>query len=216
MPKSFGYFIVIVAFIVGVSVGVYGSNYHIIKSEEKNQDEKIMYSVQDTVIKKVQSGDLWNDNSQKQQEENVIEVFVGEEKISPDAKLIIKKIFSRCKHSTVSIIDMPDELINLSEKELANKYSGWNIEKFTSEEVIISREIDANCEDHFVIKENDGEVAIYNELTEDKLNFIDTIEVDFDLLTEQDKEYLKEGIRVYGKGELGSVIEDFSTESGAV
>lgn len=219
MPKSFGYFMIIVTFILGVSVGVYGTNYYHQKEiAQQPQNEKILYSVQDKVIQKVQSGDLWKteEESGKSDNENVIEVFIGEEKISPDAKLIIKKIFLKCQHSTVSIMDMPEGLINLSERELAKKYSGWEIEKFSSDEVIISREFDANCEDHFVIKESDGEVAIFNELTEDKLNFVDVINVDLDMLSEQDREYLREGIRVYGKSELGNVIEDFSRESGAV
>ena len=217
MPKSFGYFMIIVTFILGVSVGVYGTNYHNHNQMlEEIKDEKIAYSVQDTVLQKVQSGDLWKsvEKTDKSGEEDAIEVFIGEEKISPKAKLIIKKIFSKCLHSTVSIINMPEGLINLTERELKKKYDGWEIEKFSSDEVIISREFDAYCEDHFVIKEDEGEVAIFREVTEDKLNFMETLEVNLEMLTEQDKEYLKEGIRVYGKSELGSVIEDFAREGG--
>ncbi|MBQ9280463.1 MAG: BofC C-terminal domain-containing protein [Clostridia bacterium] len=227
MPKSLGYFFLIVTFIVGLSVGFYSSEvYH--GKEQENIDSitnmNISKSVQDTVLERVQSDEFWTNNSTNDNanitlgqiksgdEGDIIEVFVGEEKISPGAKLIIKKIFSKCSHSTVSITEVPKELINLSERELAKKYTGWNIEKFSSDEIIISREIDANCEDHYVLKEKDGIVSIYNELTEDKMNFIEKVDVDLELLGEAEKERLKEGIRVYGSSELGSLLEDYAHE----
>lgn len=230
MPKSLEYFFFIVTFIIGVSVGTYSSErYHEKINQDSNQSNNfsITKSVQDTVLERVQSGDFWNSRQEDEsihaasndvssgEDGMVIEVFVGEEKISPSAKLIIKKIFARCNHSTVSIMDVPEELINLSERELAKKYSGWDIEKFSSDEVIISRAIDANCEDHYVLKVEDGVVGVYHELTEDKINFIENVDVDMDLLADEEKDRLKEGIRVYGRNELGSLLEDYVHERGS-
>ena len=222
MPKGLTYFLFIITFIIGVSVGVYSKDFIFAKDNKENESNIVIAkSVQDNVIEKVQNNDLWNNNLSKNydnekisgdNEENVIEVFIGEEKVSPDAKLVIKKIFKKCNHSTVNIIDVPDSLINLTEKEIAKKYNGWTIEKFSSNEIIISRDIDANCEDHYVVREENGIVNVYNELSKENMNFIENVQIDYELLGDEEKEKLKEGIRVYGKKELSSLLENYVSE----
>lgn len=208
MQKGLGYFLLIVVFIVGVSVGLYtGTNGAENKNISQNSNDYIE-PIQDIVIKKVQEKSKELNSSG---EENVVEVLKTEEKVSPYAKLVIKKKFLKCNHTTVSIVDVPKELVNLPKRELEEKYSGWKIEKFSPDEVILYREIGANCEDHFVLKEKDGNLAIYNEPDENKMNLIEILSVNLDLLSEEDKSNLQEGIRIYGKDELNSLIEDYTS-----
>lgn len=208
MQRGLGYFLLIIVFIVGLSVGLYTGTNSIENRNLSQNNNGNVEPIQDVVIKKVQGKNEEENNSG---EENIVEVVRTEEKISPYAKLVIKKKFSKCNHTTVSIVDVPKELVNLPRKDLEEKYSGWEIEKFSSDEVILYREIAANCEDHFVLKEKDGNIAIYNETDEDKMNLVEILSVNLDLLSEEDKNNLQEGIKIYGKDELNSLIEDYTS-----
>lgn len=208
MQRGLGYFLLIIVFIVGLSVGLYTGTNNIENRKLSQNNNGNVEPIQDVVIKKVQGKNEEENNSG---EEKIVEVVRTEEKISPYAKLVIKKKFSKCNHTTVSIVDVPKELVNLPRKDLEEKYSGWEIEKFSSDEVILYREIAANCEDHFVLKEKDGNIAIYNETDEDEMNLIEILSVNLDLLSEEDKNNLQEGIKIYGKDELNSLIEDYTS-----
>ena len=208
MQRGLGYFLLIIVFIVGLSVGLYTGTNSIENRNLSQNNNGNVEPIQDVVIKKVQGKNEEENNSG---EEKIVEVVRTEEKISLYAKLVIKKKFSKCNHTTVSIVDVPKELVNLPRKDLEEKYSGWEIEKFSSDEVILYREIAANCEDHFVLKEKDGNIAIYNETDEDEMNLIEILSVNLDLLSEEDKNNLQEGIKIYGKDELNSLIEDYTS-----
>ena len=95
--------------------------------------------------------------------------------------------------------------------EIIEKYENWEIRSFTSKEVSLFREIEANCNDHFVLKEKDGFIAIYNKVTEDNINLKEVTDIDVLNLPSGDIENLKEGIYVYGQDELSSLIEDFNS-----
>lgn len=215
MTKGIGYFFVVIAFIIGLSVGLYtGVEVH--KQDEQVAKNNIVEnSVQDVILKKIQSNDdlsgedniIKNLNSSG--DDDVITVTISPEKISPNAKMVIMKNFTRCGHSKVNRIDIPKELINFTEEELKEKYTGWDIEEFSKDQIVLSRDIDANCDDHYVLKEVEGKIAIYNELTDDKMNLVEIVDTDVNLLGEDDKIALANGIRVYGQAELSSIIEDY-------
>lgn len=202
MSKGVTYFLVFIIFIVGISFGMYFSNS--INDEPVKNQAKINDSIQDIVIKQVQA-----ENEEKYND--VQEVVAQEKKISPYAKLIIEKFFTECKHTTVDIISIPKELINLTESEFAKKYDKWVIKKFEPEEISIYREIDANCSDHFVVKEKEGYIAVYNELSKDILELKEITNIELDSLREEDKIAIEAGISLYGKNELSSFIEDFDS-----
>lgn len=205
MSKILKSFSLSVIFMIGLSLGMY---YGIDKSNDDVMEEKKpIDSVQDVVIKNVQ-----NENKESGEDiNNLEEVNALEEKISPYAKMIIEKKFSKCGHTTMNVLDIPKELINLTKKELEEKYSGWDIKEFSKDEIRLYRLIEANCEDHFVLKESDGYIAVYNELTEEISNLVEKTEIDVNLLREEDKYDLVNGIRIYGKEELNSLMEDFGS-----
>lgn len=224
MAKGLTYFFLFVVFILGLSIGLYTGN-EIQKKETIENDSRVAKTVQDIVLRTVQNGDLYgktlasngidniknNNNVLNSGEEDTITVSEPEKKVSPYAKITIKKRFTKCNHSTVDTRDIPKEVINLTENELKNKYEGWSIEKFTPDEIVISRDIEANCNDHYVLKNKDGYIAVYNELTENKLNLVEVLNVDVELLADEDKISLEDGIRVYGKENLSSLVEDYNS-----
>ena len=124
-----------------------------------------------------------------------------ETKLSPYAKMIIEKKFTKCGHSSVEVQNIPIELVNLTEADIIQKYPEWEIRSFKSDELSLFREIDANCNDHFVLKEKDGYIAIYKEITD----------IEVSSLPSGDIKSLEDGIYVYGQDALNHLIENFSS-----
>lgn len=182
--------IVIVAIFVGTSIYKLQNSNDNIKQEEVNT--KVENKI-DNVIK--------NDIS--------IDINAKEEKISPNATLILKKTYKECGHSIKEYVEIPEELVNLTKEELEEQYKDWTIEKFTPLDVILTKEIEGTCKEHYILKEKDGVIAIYEEKEngEEVLKEITGISTEY--LTENDKMEIKKGIKVYGKEALNSLIEDY-------
>ena len=210
MSRVWEYFFMMITLIAGVSVGLftgvkYNPNANI--SFDKLEEEKIssIRNVQDVVIRNVQN------EAQNVFDDKVVEVSLTEIKISPYAKMVIKKKYKKCGHLAENEVDIPKEIINFTKDELQEKYKGWNIEDFSEDKIVLSREIDANCEDHFVIKESDGEIFVYKELTENKNNLIEKLDININLLNDEDKEALANGVRLYGDEALATWKENYGS-----
>lgn len=155
--------------------------------------------------------ELIDDECTKIEEEfSTLKVNAEEIKISPKAKLITQVLYTECNHlveKTETILD--EELINLTKEEFRNKYKEWEIKKFTSSEIIIYKEINDFCNEHYIVKENEGYVAIYkiNKNGDEELERVTDILLEY--LTNSDIQNIKKGIKVYSKEDLNKTIEDF-------
>lgn len=204
MNKSTIVFVMLFLFSTGISIGMGLSIYDTMIKDTEQEIVKKRDSIQDIVIKEVQK-----EQDEKYEIQEV--VSVNQEKISPYAKMTIEKYYKQCEHSTVEIYDVPKELVNLTQEELQQRYENWEIKKFTSNDIQLYRQIDANCSSHFVLKEKDGYIAVYKAVSNniDELNMV--TEIECTSLKEEDKLAIESGIKVYGKEELSSIIEDFSS-----
>lgn len=201
----------IVLFSIGIILGAELNS--ISQGQEIAEQAKKLDSLQDVVIQKVQA-----ENKQKNQEKTIIEdtdnikeVVATTTKISPYAKLTIEKFFKNCGHTTLDVIEIPKELVNMTKEELQSKYEKWEIKNFEEREIHLYREIEANCSSHFVVKENAGKVAVFSQLTSKNIQYKEDTNIDFESLREEDKMLIKEGVEIYGKEELSSFIEDFES-----
>ena len=125
--------------------------------------------------------------------------------------MVIRKNFKLCGHTTVNRMNIPMEMVNYTESELEKKYTGWNIEKFTQEEVILSKEIEANCDEHYVLRIEEEKLKIYSQITEDKYNYIDELNIQIELLPSLELAELEHGIEVYGEEELNNLVENYTS-----
>lgn len=206
--KNFMLFcLAIVLFSVGI---ILGAELNSISTEKEIAEKtKKLDSLQDIVIKNVQSEK--QKQEEKKVEESIVPVVATPKKISPYASLTIEKFFRNCGHTTLDTIDIPKELVNMTEEELQAKYEKWEILKFEERDLHLYREIEANCSSHFVVKEINGKVAVFSQLTDKNMQYIEDTNIDFENLREEDKELIKEGVEIYGQEELSSFIEDFNS-----
>jgi len=199
----------IVLFSVGI---ILGAELNSISNEKELAEQtKKLDSLQDVVIRNVQNEQKEQSQQGKQVSEEVQEVVATPKKISPYATLTIEKFFKGCGHTTIDSIEIPKELVNMTEEELQAKYEKWDIRSFEEKEIYLYREIEANCSSHFVVKENSGKVAVFSQLTNKNMQFIEDTNIDFESLREEDRALIQEGIEIYGQEELSSFIEDFES-----
>jgi len=141
--------------------------------------------------------------------QNIIETSQIEEKISYNANLALKKYFDECGHFTFQYSELPQELINLTKTELEELYSEWEVEEFSSNHIVLSQKIDSICDEHYLVKIGENNVEIYNVGEDGELDLYRETDIGKEYLTTEDFEKLNEGISIYGKGMLNSIIEDF-------
>lgn len=191
--KRYIFIVFVVALILGFIVGLY--MYKLGKI-----DEQIAFEAQD----------LRSENIIKEAEVILKETSSNEEKIGPNTKLIEKKYYNECGHIVENKISVSEELVNKTKSEFQIEYIGWEIQKFTEDEIIVYKEINDFCDEHYILRDMEGEIiviALDNNGNEREIIRETGIETKY--LPETDIENLKQGIIVYGYGELNKVLEDY-------
>lgn len=143
------------------------------------------------------------------QEKKILETNSNEEKISPNCEITFKIYYSECNHIIEKKEIIDKENVNYTEEELRTKFSDWEVQKFTADEIVLYKEVADFCNEHFLLKENNGYIAIYSLDKENKTHIIENTDIAVEYLEEEDKKQIKNGIKVYTKKNLNKTIEDF-------
>lgn len=211
LKRNFKYFIII--FLISVCIGfLFGKklknvNQNLVSESGMKENYTISENILTQNINKRNKNILINVSDGKK--ENILETSFNEEKITLNTKLVLRKYYIDCNHIISRDVELPEELINLTKEELKEDYSEWEIEEFSSKEVILYKKVYGICNEHFIIESGDDFIEVYS-LDEDydrQLYEVTNISVEY--LTEEDIEKLEEGIYVYGVEELNSTLESF-------
>ncbi len=144
-----------------------------------------------------------------QKEESIKEANTSFEKISPNAFITYKTTYKKCGHISTEFKEIPKELVNLTKEELKAKYSEWEIEEFSDVNIVISKSVDENCNEHFIVKDKEGIVTIFRKLEDGSEIEYETTEIATEYLTDTDKINMEKGIEVNGIQNLNQLIENF-------
>ena len=144
-----------------------------------------------------------------QKEESIKEANTSLEKISHNAFITYKTTYKKCGHISTEFKEIPKELVNLTKEELKGKYSEWDIEEFSDMNIVISKSVDENCNEHFIVKDKEGIVTIFRKLEDGNEIEYETTEIATEYLTDTDKINMEKGIEVNGIQNLNQLIENF-------
>lgn len=139
----------------------------------------------------------------------VLQASAIEEKILPTAEFAMKKVYNECGHFKFEYAELPQELVNLTEEELEAYYKDWEIEEFSPSKIILTKEINSLCDEHFIIKLGEKYVQVFHLEPDGNLVVYETTDISREYLPEEDIKKLEEGIYVFGEGKLNSILEDF-------
>ena len=190
-----GWMIAIIALlllIVGIIVGIY------VFKINQTQDSNMLDDKQ-----------LAKQQKEETQINNVIATSVTEEKTSPNATIIKKLYFKGCDHIQKETMEISEEDSNLTQEQIQKQYPDWQIENFSSSEVVLYQELDGYCNEHYVVREHNGVLAIYTLDENGKETWKEDTEIVTMYLPETDLARIKEGIKVTGTTNLRSILEDY-------
>lgn len=145
------------------------------------------------------------------EEEKIVETTGDDIKVTPNTLLILKRVYTDCGHTIINSAEIPEEMVNLNKQEVEKGYPNWEIEKFEKEEVILSKELNSFCGEHYLIIEEEGRVLIYSLDEAGNRTLKENTDIACEYLPETDKIILQNGIYVYGAEELSRIKEDFES-----
>lgn len=190
---------IIIAFIIIFIVAIFVGNY----IYDSNNEDK------NTVKSENTSNSIVNQVDYSVRNDITINTDSEEEKVSPNATLILKKHYKECDHTIKEYAEIPEEFVNLTKSEIEKEYPEWEVEKFTPLDIILIKEEDGFCNEHFILREEQGVITVYKIDKQGEESLYDTTGISVEYLTESDKLELKNGIKVYGKEELNSMLENY-------
>ncbi len=158
---------------------------------------------------KVSEAKMVNEIQNVSQNENAVTTASSEEKVSPNTTFALKKYYDECSHFDYEEAEIPYELVNLTQEEVEEYYADWKVEKFAKNELVLTKEINGYCNQHFLIKLDNDLVNIYRVGTLGELNQYQSTDIAKDYLPEEDIGKLEEGIPVFGEGKLSAILEDY-------
>lgn len=181
---------IILAIIIGIITGIYITDMHN-KGEVKenlaiNNKQNIAYD-----INKVQT------------------TSSEEEKVLPNTILIMKQYYKECGHMVEEQYVVPEEIVNMTKSQVENYYSNWKLLEFSKEKIEIYKETNQKCDEHYIVKESNGYIAVYTVGIDGEEKLVETTKILTKYLPKEDQERLKNGVNVVGKKDLSICLEDF-------
>ena len=136
-------------------------------------------------------------------------VSATEEKLASNAILILKKYYQKCEHTINEYVELPQELVNMTEEEVQAQYSEWEVIGFEKGKLTLYKEFDDVCQEHFKLRLEEGNVVVYIVNSDGTEGVYEKTGISSEYLTETDLINMQDGLEIYGKEELNQIIEDF-------
>ena len=203
MNKSNKIILIIIA-IITIVLAIFGAIivYSPTKNNEQESGEKVETKVSEVILDECT-------DEYEQMEDNVITTDSEQEKISPNCKITLTKYYKQCKDEINEYIQVPDVLVNYTKEELQKQYKDWKIKKFSSNQIVLYKEFEGECGEHYILKDEEGKIIIYK-IAEDgtQLEYEKT-DISTQYLPENDKKSILVGLKINGKEKLNELIESF-------
>ncbi len=137
----------------------------------------------------------------------------SEQIVSPNAVIVIKRNYNECGHQLKEFKQIDNKYVNMDEKEFETEFLKDNedfiIENFSSKEIVVSEDVNGSCEEHYLVKSDNGFVVVYKYNSNGEKEEYKKTNIAVEYLTETDREELSKGIEIVGKSELNSRLEDY-------
>lgn len=170
-------------------------NDKIAKSESKVTDEC------------TEEGNMYYDEEEEDDDEII--VSSAETKVSPNAKVIIERYYKGCGHKTKEYMELPTNLVNKTQEEVEENFPDYKIEGFSANEISLIKEEEGQCKEHYILKDENSNVVIYTIDANGEEKIYQKTGISTEFLPQTDKINLENGMKVFGKENLNSILEDF-------
>lgn len=189
---------ILMAIILGIVIGILVFN-----NMTYNEDIAKIYT-EDEI-----NNQLLIENNVNSSTTNSVTTNSDEEKVNINCDILLINKYLGCQHEITEYVNKENEYVNYTKDELEEEFSEYILEEFSDSKIVFYKQVDGICDEHYVIRNIDDTVVIYN-ITEDGAeNIYQITDIDIKFLTQIDIEQLDEGIYVESKMSLNSILEDF-------
>lgn len=130
-------------------------------------------------------------------------------KITPNTEIIEEIHYTKCGHIKINEVDNK-EFINMTKEDLEKANQDWEIEDFSENKVLLLKQVEDFCNEHYLLKDVEGYINIYKlDENDNEAELVSVTEIPTKYLSQQDREQLSIGIKIYSKQDLNKLIEDF-------
>ena len=186
--------IIVVLLALGGSIGIYIYNLKNTSNKNSVKAKELADELKKTLV---------------EEEQNTVSTSSKNIKISHNSIVVKNTLYKICNHEIRQTEAIPVELVNKEEKDIQQYYKDWEIKKYSPTEVVLYREKDEYCDKHYVLRENNGVIAIYKIDDNNKETLRENTQIQTKYLPEIDLIKLKSGIYAIGEEELNLILEDF-------
>ena len=194
------YIIGIIATIIIVLLSIFAIIFYINKNYTSDLETETKTKLAERMLE---------ENKEESYNVDMVSTSSTQEKTSPMAIFIFKTKYNDCNHTIVNRLEIPKEFVNKTEEEIKKEYNDWKVEQFSSNEVVFFCEKSGICEEHYILRDKDGYLAIYTVDSYGNETLKNMTQIVTAYLPETDIMRLKEGIKVVGKEELNATLEDY-------
>lgn len=177
-------------------------------AREKLEREKEQELLQALI--KAQEGNLYNINKN-----NETPVTHYNDTIDKKTQLVYKTFYTQCEHTIEENEKPSTQLIGLNkdglEEYLKKDQSDWEVESFSKEEVILRKQINKVCSDHYLVSVNKGYITVYKYYENSNKKLVDQTDIPINILPVVDQEKLLKGILLETMEEVNQLLEDYSS-----
>ena len=149
------------------------------------------------------------ENNEIENDIDEIKVSETEAKVSPNAELVIKKYYKECGHTTEEKRNVANDMVNKTQEEIEKLYPDYKVESFFNNKIVLIKEEEGQCDEHYIVRDENSNIMIYKILSDGKEEIYQNTGISTEYLPETDKISLRDGIKVFGRENLNSIIEDF-------
>ena len=149
------------------------------------------------------------ENNEIENDVDEIKVSETETKVSPNAELVIKKYYKECGHTTEEKRNVANDMVNKTQEEIEKLYPDYKVESFFNNKIVLIKEEEGQCDEHYIVRDENSNIMIYKILSDGKEEIYQNTGISTEYLPETDKISLRDGIKVFGRENLNSIIEDF-------
>lgn len=168
-----------------------------------NDTETKVYTLSDDIKKQTENIE--------QIEKNTEVIAVTEPHITPSTKLVYEYYYEGDGNiKTVEEIP-PYFLIDMTRKDIEQKYPDWQLKSFSQSQVIMRKSIPGKVEERYIIGEYNGFVAVFYEQPIDGVSLRELTDTPVSSLTKEDQNKLKIGISIFGDEALMKALQDYES-----
>ena len=160
---------------------------------------------------KVSDNSINNINTNINNKINTLNTNSEKEKISPNTTIILKTVYTVCGHSIETKQKVDEHLVNKTKEEIEDIYFEYNIEKFNKEEIILLKNKNTQCGEHYIVKNINGFLEIYKIAETGEEILYQKTDISVNYLTDTDKINIEKGLIVEGRDKLNLLLEDYGS-----